>query len=103
MPYASGSTTFASSTSRVSATLAPTSSPRRGPRRRRHAAYVPHRARFSNERSSFEARGVRGAQPPDQVMILWHIGLTTLIVWFVMRGNPRVDYRVVAVASLLPD
>src|SRR5918996_1851568 len=26
-----------------------------------------------------------------------------LIVWFVMRGNTRVDYRVVAVASLLPD
>ena len=36
-------------------------------------------------------------------MILWHIGLTWLIVWFVMRGNPRVDYRVIAVASLLPD
>ena len=36
-------------------------------------------------------------------MILWHIGLTVLIVWFVMRGNPRVDYRVVALASLLPD
>lgn len=36
-------------------------------------------------------------------MILWHIGLTMFIVWFVMRGNPRVDYRVVAVASLLPD
>ncbi len=36
-------------------------------------------------------------------MILWHMGLTTLIVWFVMRGNPRVDYRVVALASLLPD
>lgn len=26
-----------------------------------------------------------------------------LIVWFVMRGNPRVDYRIVALASLLPD
>ena len=26
-----------------------------------------------------------------------------LIVWFVMRGNTRVDYRIVAVASLLPD
>lgn len=36
-------------------------------------------------------------------MILWHVGLTMTIVWFVMRGNPRVDYRVVAVASLLPD
>lgn len=36
-------------------------------------------------------------------MVLWHIGLTMFIVWFVMRGNPRVDYRVVAVASLLPD
>lgn len=36
-------------------------------------------------------------------MILWHSGLTMLIVWFVMRGNPRVDYRIVAAASLLPD
>ena len=36
-------------------------------------------------------------------MIFWHAGLTMLIVWFVMRGNPRVDYRIVAIASLLPD
>lgn len=36
-------------------------------------------------------------------MILWHVGLTTAIVWFVMRGNPRVDYRIVMVASMLPD
>lgn len=36
-------------------------------------------------------------------MIFWHAGLTVLIVWFVMRGNTRVDYRVVALASLLPD
>lgn len=36
-------------------------------------------------------------------MIAWHAGLTMLIVWFVMRGNPRVDYRIVAIASLLPD
>lgn len=36
-------------------------------------------------------------------MILWHIGLTMAIMWFVLRGNPRVDYRIVAVASLLPD
>ena len=36
-------------------------------------------------------------------MILWHAGLSMVIVWFVMRGNPRVDYRVVAVASLIPD
>ncbi len=36
-------------------------------------------------------------------MILWHAGLTMLIVWFVMRGNPRVDYRIVVIASLLPD
>jgi hypothetical protein len=36
-------------------------------------------------------------------MILWHAGLTMLIVWFVMRGNPRVDYRIVMIASLLPD
>ncbi len=26
-----------------------------------------------------------------------------VIVWFVMRGNPRVDYRIVAAASLVPD
>jgi len=36
-------------------------------------------------------------------MIFWHSGLTMVIVWFVMRGNTRVDYRIVAVASLLPD
>jgi hypothetical protein len=36
-------------------------------------------------------------------VILWHVGVTMLVMWFVMRGNPRVDYRVVAVASLLPD
>ena len=36
-------------------------------------------------------------------MIFWHAGLTMLIIWFVMRGNTRVDYRIVAVASLLPD
>lgn len=36
-------------------------------------------------------------------MILWHAGLTMAIVWFVMRGNPRIDYRIVAAASLLPD
>ncbi len=36
-------------------------------------------------------------------MILWHVGLTMFVVWFVMRGNTRVDYRIVAVASLLPD
>lgn len=36
-------------------------------------------------------------------MIFWHSGLTMLIVWFVMRGNTRIDYRVVAAASLIPD
>lgn len=36
-------------------------------------------------------------------MILWHSGLTMLIVWFVMRGNTRIDYRIVAAASLIPD
>jgi inner membrane protein len=36
-------------------------------------------------------------------MIFWHSGLTMLIVWFVMRGNTRIDYRIVAVASLIPD
>jgi inner membrane protein len=36
-------------------------------------------------------------------MIFWHTGLTSVIVWFVMRGNPRVDYRIVMAASLLPD
>jgi hypothetical protein len=36
-------------------------------------------------------------------VILWHAGITMLIVWFVMRGNTRIDYRVVAFASLIPD
>lgn len=36
-------------------------------------------------------------------MILFHAGVTTLVMWFVMRGNPRVDYRIVMLASLLPD
>jgi hypothetical protein len=36
-------------------------------------------------------------------VILWHAGLTMLIVWFVLRGNQRVDYRIVAIASLIPD
>jgi hypothetical protein len=36
-------------------------------------------------------------------VILYHGGLTMLIVWFVMRGNPRVDYRIVFLAALLPD
>ncbi len=36
-------------------------------------------------------------------MIFFHAGVTMVVVWFVMRGNPRVDYRVVAFASLLPD
>jgi inner membrane protein len=36
-------------------------------------------------------------------VILWHAGLTMLIVWFVLRGNQRVDYRIVALASLIPD
>ena len=36
-------------------------------------------------------------------MIFWHSGITMLIVWFVMRGNTRIDYRIVAVASLIPD
>lgn len=36
-------------------------------------------------------------------MIFWHVGTTLGIVWFVMRGNPRVDYRLVALGALLPD
>lgn len=36
-------------------------------------------------------------------MVFWHSGLTMLIVWFVMRGNTRIDYRVVAAAALIPD
>jgi hypothetical protein len=36
-------------------------------------------------------------------VILFHGGLTMLIVWFVMRGNTRVDYRIVFLAALLPD
>lgn len=36
-------------------------------------------------------------------MIFWHVGTTLTIVWFVMRGNTRVDYRLVALGALLPD
>ena len=36
-------------------------------------------------------------------MIFWHLGLTVVIVWFVMRGNPRIDYRVVMFGAILPD
>ncbi len=36
-------------------------------------------------------------------MIFWHLGTTLAIVWFVMRGNTRVDYRLVALGALLPD
>jgi inner membrane protein len=36
-------------------------------------------------------------------VILWHLGLTLLILWFVLRGNPRVDYRFAAFGALLPD
>ena len=36
-------------------------------------------------------------------MILWHVGMTLVLVWLVVRDNPKVDYRVVAFASMLPD
>lgn len=36
-------------------------------------------------------------------MILWHVGLTLLILWFVMRGNTRVDYRFAVLGAILPD
>ncbi|HVE91096.1 MAG TPA: metal-dependent hydrolase [Actinomycetota bacterium] len=36
-------------------------------------------------------------------MILWHIGTTIAILWFVFRGNTRVDYRFAALGALLPD
>lgn len=36
-------------------------------------------------------------------MILWHVGTTLVILWFVFRGNPRLDYRYAIAGSLLPD
>lgn len=36
-------------------------------------------------------------------MILWHLGWTLVVLWFVMRGNTRVDYRFAAFGALLPD
>ncbi len=35
-------------------------------------------------------------------MILWFVGLSCLIVLLVF-GDPRIDYRLIAVGSLLPD
>lgn len=36
-------------------------------------------------------------------MIFWHVGTTLVVLWFVMRGNPRLDYRVGALGALIPD
>lgn len=36
-------------------------------------------------------------------MILWHLGTTLAILWFVFRGNPRLDYRLALLGALLPD
>jgi hypothetical protein len=36
-------------------------------------------------------------------MILYHVGVTLLVIWFVMRGNTRVDYRIAAFGAILPD
>ena len=36
-------------------------------------------------------------------MVFWHAGLTLVILWFVFRGNTRLDYRWAIVGSLLPD
>lgn len=36
-------------------------------------------------------------------MIFWHVGSTLVILWFVFRGNTRLDYRVAAAGALLPD
>ncbi len=35
-------------------------------------------------------------------MILWHLGLTPIVVWSVFR-DPRMDFRFLLVGSLLPD
>ena len=41
--------------------------------------------------------------PPGSVIVLlWFIGCSALIVWNVFR-DPGIDYRVLAVGSLLPD
>lgn len=36
-------------------------------------------------------------------MILWHLGTTLAILWFVFRGNKRLDYRIALVGALIPD
>ena len=36
-------------------------------------------------------------------MILWHTGTTVAILWFVFRGNTRLDYRLAMLGALIPD
>jgi hypothetical protein len=36
-------------------------------------------------------------------LILWHFGTTLVILWFVFRGNTRMDYRFALLGSILPD
>lgn len=36
-------------------------------------------------------------------MILWHAGVTVAVLWFVFRGNTRLDYRIAILGALLPD
>jgi hypothetical protein len=36
-------------------------------------------------------------------VIFWHTGTTLVVLWFAMRGNPRLDYRVAALGALIPD
>jgi hypothetical protein len=35
--------------------------------------------------------------------VLWHVGLTLAVVWLLVRDRPFVDYRLVALGSVLPD
>jgi inner membrane protein len=36
-------------------------------------------------------------------VVLWHTGATTAILWFVFRGNTRIDYRLAMLGAILPD
>jgi hypothetical protein len=36
-------------------------------------------------------------------VILWHTGTTVAILWFVFRGNTRLDYRLAMLGAILPD
>lgn len=36
-------------------------------------------------------------------MIVYHVGTALTVLWFVFRGNDRLDYRLAALGAILPD